>query len=218
MRPIHDVAQQNVETVDLGRCRWGECRNRRVAQFGDLSYGAGRIWTGNYFHTHVEQVAFRLRERLGVRAHFDQVLNQCPGNPEDRMPHLHEMLGHDRKRLVAVATGESVEHGEHRTGGGVLNRNNQPVDGPFLECGEGRGESDQSDGFTIGEQLSDGSVAVRARLTLISNTHGVTIGLPRPTSVRGRVPRSSSRTHRTRAAIVAASIAGRSDAAALAAA
>ena len=50
------------------------------------------------------------------------------------LPGLGKLVLVNRKARMGrnPATGEAIKHREHRTGSRVLNRNHQPVDGPFF--------------------------------------------------------------------------------------
>ena len=170
--PVHDISLENLETVDLGRPGWGQRRDRRIAEFGNFPDGTRRVVSDDGLDAQVKQMPLCLRERFRVGANTAHVLQRRTGNTEDGVTDFDEMLGNDGERLLPSTTRQAVEYREHRSRRRVLDGDDESVDRAGLQRSERRREPPQPNGFALREQFADGSVAVGAGFSLISDTHG----------------------------------------------
>ena len=94
---------------------------------------AGRVIASEGVDPQFEEVVLCLGERLRVGSHLSNVIDRCSGDAENGMADFDEVLRHDRERLMAHAPGKPIKHGEHRSGGRILDGDNESVDFTVLQ-------------------------------------------------------------------------------------
>ncbi len=110
-------------------------------------------------------------ERFRVRFDGFDLGDGGSGQAEKGVAHLHQVLPHDRNRLVIFIAGQSVEHRQHTAGRRVLHREHQSLDVTCFQRGKTGNERRQSDGVTVGIHLDGRTVAVGVGLTLVADFH-----------------------------------------------
>jgi hypothetical protein len=169
---VKNMVEKDIEAMrstSAGRSKSG---NGGVASFGHLADCAGSVVCRNRLDAEVKEHMLCLSERLGVGAHLTNVFDRSPRHTMKRMAYLHEVLGKDREPHVARIAWQPIEHRQHRSRRGVLDRNHQTIQLTCLERIECSSETAIPDELAIGEQFCCSPVAVAVRFSLISDLHG----------------------------------------------
>jgi hypothetical protein len=165
--PVHDVAQQHDQTVRLGRIGVRQARLAGITPLGDQPHGTGRVVFRLGVPAVLRQRALRLGQRLGVGVDPADRVQGGARLGEQRVLDLLEVLGRD----VHLVGEQPVEHREDRSGRGVLDGHDQPVDLAELQRIERGLEAGEAHAVLVGEQRARDAMAVGERLALVPDGH-----------------------------------------------
>jgi hypothetical protein len=169
---VKNMVEKDIEAICSTSAGWSKSCNGGVASFGYLADCASRVVGRDGFDSEVKEHMLCLSKRLGVRAHLTNILDRSPPHTMKRVAYLHEVLGKDRKPHVACITWQPIEHWQHRSRRGVLDRDDQTIELTCFQCIECSSKTAIPDELPIGKQFCCGPIAVAVRLSLVSDLHG----------------------------------------------